>query len=143
MKFSQHGSYFRGKFQGPLQYYFRENYKRYTLPSTPLSKDKGLKYIGHNISIGNRILGVNSATVSYLICVDSLLHNATDIIAKCDSYFITKGSRSLLQNSSSFFYKIRQFYHKMRQSLQIVTVQSITFFTTLFGRITPGTQIHI
>ena len=55
------------------------------------------------MSIGNRIFGVNSATVPYLICADSLLENATDIIAKCDSYFITKCNRSLLQNASGFF----------------------------------------
>ena len=33
---------------------------------------------------------VDSVTVSYLIRYDSLFQNATDIITKCDSYFITK-----------------------------------------------------
>ena len=37
-----------------------------------------------------------------LICYDSLLQNATDVITKCDSYFITKCDRSLLQNASGF-----------------------------------------
>ena len=54
------------------------------------------------MSIGNVILGVNSVTVSYLIRYDSLLQNATDIIAKCDSYFIIKCERSLLENASGF-----------------------------------------
>ena len=54
------------------------------------------------MSIRNLIFGVNSATVSDLICYDSLLQNATDVITKCDTYFITKRDRSLLQNASGF-----------------------------------------
>ena len=54
------------------------------------------------MNIGNLILGVNSVTVSHLIHYDSLLRNATDIITKCDSYFITKCDRNLLQNASGF-----------------------------------------
>ena len=38
-----------------------------------------------------------------MIDYDSLLQNATDIIIKCDSYFIKKCDRSLLQNASGFF----------------------------------------
>ena len=34
----------------------------------------------------------------HLINYDTLLQNATDIITKSDSYFITKCERSLLQN---------------------------------------------
>ena len=87
--------------------------------------------MGHSMSIGNLILGVNSATIPYLINYDSLLQNATDIITKCDSYFITKCDRSLLQNASGFllrnatvitncddfvtkygaYYKLRQYVH--------------------------------
>ena len=76
------------------------------LPFTPLCKDKGLRDIGHIMSIENLILGVNSVVVSYLIRYDSLLQNATDIITKCDSKFITKCEnfvkkmRHLLQNST-------------------------------------------
>ena len=44
--------------------------------SHPLSKDEGLRVIGHMMSIGNLILGV-SVTVSYLIHYVSLLQNAT------------------------------------------------------------------
>ena len=54
------------------------------------------------MSIRNLIFGVNSVTVSYLIHYDSLLQNATNIITKCDNYFITKRDRSLLQNALGF-----------------------------------------
>ena len=40
--------------------------------------------------------------IFYFIHNDTLLQNATDIITKCDSYFITKCDRSLLQNTSGF-----------------------------------------
>ena len=74
-------------------------WQKYTPLSPPLSTDKGLKDVGHSMSIGNIILGVSSVTVSYLILFVSLLQNTTDIITKCDSYFITKCDRSLLQNA--------------------------------------------
>ena len=67
-----------------------------------LSNDKGLKHIGHSMSIENLILGVNSLKVSYLIHYDCFLQNATDSITKCESNFITKCDRSLLQNASVF-----------------------------------------
>ena len=54
------------------------------------------------MSIRNVIFGVSSVTVSYLIRYDSLLQNAADVITKCDSYFIPKCDRSLLQNASGF-----------------------------------------
>ena len=77
-------------------------WQKYTPPSPPLSKDEGLKNIGHSMNIRNLIFGVNSVTVSDLICYDSLLQNATDVITKCDSYFTTKRDRSLLKNASRF-----------------------------------------
>ena len=40
--------------------------------------------------------------VSHLIHYGTLLQNVTDIITKCDSYFITKCDKSLLQNASGF-----------------------------------------
>ena len=82
-------------------------------PSFPaLSKEERLKDIGHIMSIGNLILGVNSVTVSYLIRYESLLQNATDIF--------TNATANLLQNMSKVYYKMRQvFYYKMRQLLQI------------------------
>ena len=86
-------------------------------PSSSLSKDERLKNIGRNMSIRNIIFGANSVAVSHLILYDSLLQNATDIITKC--------GRRLLQNTSGFDYKMRQFYYKMRQSLQNATFVKI------------------
>ena len=113
--------------------------------SPPLSKGKELTDIGHSMSIANLILGINSVTVSYLIHYHNLLQKVTDIIKKCDSYFIKKCDRSLLQNASGFFLQnatvllqnatvIRKSddfitkcnsYYKKRRLLQIVTVQSV------------------
>ena len=71
------------------------------IPSLPpLSKDEGLKAIGHSMSIENLILGVYSVTVSYLIRCDSLLQNATDIITKCDISLLQYTSGFLLQNAT-------------------------------------------
>ena len=79
------------------------------------------------MSIKNLIFGANRVTTSDLIRYDSLLQNPTDVITKCDSYFITKRDSSLLQNAPGFllqnetevYYKMRQvFYYKMRQLLQ-------------------------
>ena len=78
-------------------------WQKWTPPSPPSSKDDRLKDIGYSTSIRNLILGVSSVTVSYLIRYDSLLKNGIDIITKCDTYFITKCDRSLLQNASGFF----------------------------------------
>ena len=91
-------------------------------PSPPLPKGEGIRDIGHSITIANLFLGINSVTVSYFIHCDSLLQNASDIITKCDSYFITKFDRSLLQNTSGFYYKTRQFDYKMRLLLQNATI---------------------
>ena len=84
-------------------------------------------------------MGVNSVTISYLINYNSLLQNATDIITKCDSYFVTKYDRSLLQNASGFlvqnatvitnwddFIIMCDSNYKMRRLLQIATVQRPT-----------------
>ena len=48
--------------------------------SSMLSKDIGLKDIGHNMSIGNLILGINSFPLSCLILYDNLLQNRTAIL---------------------------------------------------------------
>ena len=68
--------------------------------------------------IGNLVLGINSATVSYLVRYDSLLQSKTYIITKCDSYFIARFERSLLQNVSGFLLQNATFYYKMWQLLQ-------------------------
>ena len=65
---------------------------KYVSPSPLLSKDEGLSDIGHSMSIGNLILGVNTVTVSYLIYYDSLLQNATAILS---------------QNATEIYYKMR------------------------------------
>ena len=54
------------------------------------------------MGIDHLIWGINGVTVPNLIHYDSLLQHATDIITKCDSYFVTKYDRSLLQNASGF-----------------------------------------
>ena len=41
--------------------------QRYTTLPPPLSKDEGVKDIGHSMSIKNLILGVNSVMVSYCL----------------------------------------------------------------------------
>ena len=97
-------------------------WQKYSPPSPLLSKQKEIKNIGHSMSIRSLIFGVNSVTVSDLIHYDSFLQNATDAITKCDSYFVTKRDRSLLQNASGFllqnvtvitkcdvYYKLRQY----------------------------------
>ena len=84
----------------------------HSLPS--LLKEKGLRDIEDSINIRNLLLSVNSVPVSSLIYYDTLIQNAIDIITKCD--------RTLLQNVSSFYYKMRQVYHKMRQLLQIAMI---------------------
>ena len=108
MKFCQHGSNFRQKlsFQTKSFWSIRSGKVRKNPPpplslSHPLSKDEGLKDIGHIMSIGNLILDVKIVTVSYLMHCDSLLQNVKDSIKKCYSYFITKCDRSLLQNASA------------------------------------------
>ena len=67
------------------------------------------------MNIGNLLLDVHSVLVSCLNHYDSSLQNATDVITKYDSYFITKCVRI-------FIYKIRQFYCKLRQLLQNATI---------------------
>ena len=67
--------------------------------------------------------------VSFLVHYDNLLQNATEIIAKYDSYFITKcGEGLLLQNMSgvllqnaTVFYTMHRFYYKRRQLSENVT----------------------
>ena len=116
---------------------------------------EGLQDIGHSMSIGNLILGVDSVTVSYLNRHDNLLQNAIDIITKCKSYFITKCDKSLLQNASgcllqsaivllqiaavvtncnNFITKCDS-YFKMRRLLQIVTVHWISLINQITARI--------
>ena len=99
--------------------------QKYTPSSPPPSKDEGLKNIGHSMSIKNLIFDVDSVTVSDLIHYGTLLQNATDVITKCDSYFIVKRDRSLLQNASGFLLQIATvLLQNVTVLLQNVTVQS-------------------
>ena len=76
------------------------------------------------MSIGNLYLSDNSVMVSCFIHYDSLLQNATDVIKKCDSYFVTKWDRSLLQNASGFLLQNAaliakcDIYYKLQQYIQ-------------------------
>ena len=54
--------------------------------------------------------------VSYLVYYYILFQNATDVITKCDSYFITKWDKSLLQNTSGCLLR------NVKVSLQIAMV---------------------
>ena len=80
--------------------YVQGESQKYNPPSPPLPKDEILKNIGHSMSLRNLLFAVNSVTVSYLIHYDRLLQNATDVITKCGSYFITK---------CHVYYKLRQY----------------------------------
>ena len=73
-------------------------------------------------------------TALYFVCYDTLLQNTmTDVITKCNSYFIikcgnhfiTKCDKSLLNKSVRFFitkcdsyYKVQRFYYKLQHLLQ-------------------------
>ena len=113
---------FHTKISSPSGVCVQREWQKCTPPSPSLSKDEGLRNIGHSMSIRNLIFDLSSVTVPGLIRYDSLLQNATDVITKCDSYFITKRNRSLLQNASGFllqnatvitkcdvYYKLRQY----------------------------------
>ena len=56
--------------------------------------------------------------VSYLVDYDTLLQNVTNIITKCDIYFITKCDKSLLQNMSGFLLQNASFITKCNVLLQ-------------------------
>ena len=73
---------------------------------------EGVQDIGHSMSIGNLILGVNSVTVSHLIHYDSLLQNAIEVCYKM---------------CQAFYHKMRQFYCKIR--LVTIPLQNATVIT--------------
>ena len=68
-------------------------------------------------------------TVSYLAHYETLLQNTTNIIAKCDCYFITKYDKSLLLDASGFLLQNGrvQNYCKDEYLLQNVLFQNATF----------------
>ena len=89
MKF-QNGSNFREKFQAALKHEFRKSNKNSHV--TPLCY---VKTKGENESF-------------IFDSLSQFITNATHIITKCGSCFITKCDRNLLQNVSVFYYKMRQ-----------------------------------
>ena len=101
---------------------FQEEWQKYPL-SSPLSKEKGLRDIGHIMSIRNLILGFNSVTASYLIRYDSF-HKMGQLfyykmrqrfIIKCVRFFITK---------CDVYYKLRQYISRFwyNNNIKIIKV---------------------
>ena len=91
---------------------------------------KGLGKLGialaWNYSKGNLFLGV---TILYLVYFDTFLQSARDTFKTCNSYFINKYDKSLLQNASGFYVtKYDSFitksdgYYKMPHLLQNASV---------------------
>ena len=119
---------FQTKIPGRSGVCVQGEWQKYTPPSPPLSKDEGLKDIGHSISIANLILGLSNVMVWFLICwfliCYGLIFDATGFIIKRDSYFITKGDRSLLQNASGFFLQNATILLEKKWLLQIATILS-------------------
>ena len=69
----------------------------------PFNNNKGIRDIG----LGTKqrkicFLELTVVTVSYFVHYDTFLQNVTYIIAKSDSYFITKCDKDLSQNASRF-----------------------------------------
>ena len=78
--------------------------------------------------------------ILYLVYNDTLLQNETDIITKCDSYFITKCDKSLLQHVPELFFKKYDSsvtkcdsYYKMWRLLQNKLVQILIFLKFQFA----------
>ena len=109
--------------------------------------------------LSRRVRKIPFSSSQFSIHDDSLLQNVTDIISKCDSYFITKCDRSLFQPfmTKSFSalnllcYKMQNAtkcdsYYKMWRLLQIAKVHSFTYlfkFTyKCFARLALHNSIH-
>ena len=78
--------------------------------------------------------------ILYLVYNDTLLQNETDIITKCDSYFITKCDKSLLQHVPELFFKkydssVKKCdsYYKMLRLLQNKLLQILIFLKFQFA----------
>ena len=117
----------------------------------PSSKKERPRHISNNMSmkLNTREFWESIVVVvSYIVHYNTLLQNATDIITKCNSFFITKCDKSLLKKYVRFFiikfdnsllkkhvrffitkwdsfmtncdsyYKMHRIYYKMRQLLK-------------------------
>ena len=121
----------------------QREWKIHTPSSSPLSKNEGLGDIGHSMSIGNLILGVNSVTVSFIITVyykmrqilsqyatAILLQNATEVYYKIRQIFLLQNA-TVITNCDNFITKCSSYYN-MPRLLQIATVHTISNKKTSF-----------
>ena len=137
IKFCQHGSNFRRKFQAVLEHAIRASDK--ILPAFPLlSKDEKLRAIGHSMNIENLILSVSSVTVSHLIHYDCLkqwskYYNKMRHLFyyKMRQKFITKCLKFCITKCDCFITKFDSYY-KMRRLLQIAAAQFVYLMPMLF-----------
>ena len=77
--------------------------------------------------------------VSYLINYGTLLQNATDMITKYDSYFITKCDKSLLQNASGF---LLQNATVLLQNATVITKYNVYYILRQYIVVTLDPNTH-
>ena len=116
----------------------------------PLSNGEGLRTNGYKMTDhGTRHKKMKfwetiAIVLSYLVHYNNLLQNATDIITKCDSYFITKCDKSLLQDASAVLLKHAavitkcDIYYEIRQYMYQFTMKLLYTF-----QFAVNSQIHI
>ena len=126
MKFFQDGSNFRQQFQANLDYAFRKSDQNTPLLAPPHFKVDVLRDTGNSMSIGNLILSVSSATVSYLIHYDSLLQNTTVLLQ--NTTVLLQNATILLQNTTVIT-KCDVFYKNCDSAMfyQVQTCQKIWY----------------
>ena len=118
----------------------KREWQKYTTPSPALSKDEKderLRGIGHNISMGNLVMGFYSVTVTWFI----------KTVTKCDRYYYKMWQLIYYKTWQKFITKC-EFYYKMRQSLQVATIllQNATFITnydSAFIKISLAQTIYV
>ena len=110
-KFCYQEPKFKRKFQVILEFAF---WKKFSFH--PASNGERLRDIQHKMSM---ILGTRFH-IWFILRLYCKMRQKFK--TKYDSCFITKCDRSLIQNVSGFYCKIRSFYYKMRQLLQIATI---------------------
>ena len=83
--------------------------------------------------------------ISYLAHYNTSLQNATDIVTKCGSYFITKWDKSLIQNGSGFLLQnatvLLQYVTVITKCVESITkcdsyLPIVTFLTKCVGAVT-------
>ena len=73
--------------------------KKFTPPTPPLSKDEGLKDIGHRMKMRNLFLGVNSVTV-HIWFIMAVYYKMRQIL-------LQNLTANLLENATEIYYKMR------------------------------------